>query len=105
MIVSFVILVCHYLNSSTYLFGITHFRYQSPLFIHTILSQMHIPHMTISMVTNNTVNSYTLQMQTSSEHFSMAIRDIIDHFDWGYNHNELVFIYEKQTSKKIGNLF
>lgn len=61
---------------------------------------MHIPHMTISMVTNNTVNSYTLQMQTSSEHFSMAIRDIIDHFDWGYNHNELVFIYEKQSSKK-----
>jgi hypothetical protein len=61
---------------------------------------MHIPHMAISMITNNTIDSYTLQMQTSSEHFSIAIRDMIDHFDWGYDHNKLVFIYEKQTSKK-----
>ncbi|UJR28089.1 hypothetical protein I4U23_009345 [Adineta vaga] len=90
--------LCYFLNSTTYLFGITHFRYQSPIFIHTILSQMHIPHMTVSMIANNSLNSYTLQMQTSSEYFSMAIRDIIDHFDWGYNHNELVFIYEKQSS-------
>jgi hypothetical protein len=52
------------------------------------------------MTTNNPINSYTLQMQTSTEYFSMAIRDLIDHFDWGYNHNKLVFIYEKQTSKR-----
>ncbi|CAF0901674.1 unnamed protein product [Adineta ricciae] len=90
--------LCYFLNSTTYLFGITHFRYQSPTFIHTVLSQMHIPHMSVSMVTNSSMNSYTLQMQTSSEHFSMAIRDLIDHFDWGYDHNELVFIYEKQSS-------
>jgi len=94
------ILVCQYLNSTSFLFGITHFRHQSPLFLHTILSQMHIPHMSISMIPNNTINSYTLQMQTSSECFSMAIRDLIDHFDWGYDHNKLVFIYEKQNSKE-----
>ncbi len=93
------ILVCQLLNSTNFLFGITHFRSQSPLFLHTILSQMHIPHMSLSMIPNNTINSYTLQMQTSSECFSMAIRDLIDHFDWGYAHNKLVFIYEKQTSK------
>jgi hypothetical protein len=52
------------------------------------------------MIPNNTINSYTLQMQTSSECFSMAIRDLIDHFDWGYDHNKLVFIYEKQNSKE-----
>ncbi|CAF3729328.1 unnamed protein product [Adineta steineri] len=90
--------LCQFLNTTSYLFAITHFRYQTPIFIHTILSQMHIPHIAISMIANNTINSYTLQMQTSSEHFSMAIRDIIDHFDWGYNQNELVFIYEKQSS-------
>jgi hypothetical protein len=61
---------------------------------------MHIPHMSISMTTNNTLNSYTLHMQTTLEQFSTAIRDMIDHFDWGYDHNKLVFIYEKQTSKK-----
>jgi hypothetical protein len=61
---------------------------------------MHIPHISISMTTNNTINSYTLHMQTSLEQFSMAIRDLIDHFDWGYDHNKLVFIYEKQTSRK-----
>jgi hypothetical protein len=94
------ILVCQYLNSTNYLFGLTHFRSQSPLFLHTILSQMHIPHMSISMIPNNTLNSYTLQMQTSSEEFSTAIRDLIDHFNWGYDDNKLVFIYEKQTSRK-----
>jgi len=57
------------------------------------------------MTTNNPINSYTLQMQTSTEYFSMAIRDLIDHFDWGYNHNKLVFIYEKQTSKRKQNFF
>jgi len=61
---------------------------------------MHIPHMSISMITNNTINSYTLQMQTSSDHFSTAMRDLIDYFDWGYDNNKLVFIYEKQTSKR-----
>lgn len=92
-------LVCQHLNSSTFLFAITHFRHQSPLSLHTILSQMHIPHMSISMIPNNTVNSYTLQMQTSVESFSTALRDLIEHFDWGYEHNKLVFIYERQTSK------
>jgi hypothetical protein len=53
------------------------------------------------MISNNTINSYTLQMQLSSEYFSMAIRDLVDHFDWGYDHNKLVFIYEKKTSKKF----
>jgi hypothetical protein len=38
-------------------------------------------------------------MQTSSEEFSTAIRDLIDHFNWGYDDNKLVFIYEKQTSR------
>jgi hypothetical protein len=61
---------------------------------------MHIPHMSISMITNNTINSYTLQMQPSSEYFSTAMRDLTDHFDWGYDNNKLVFIYEKQTSKR-----
>ena len=60
---------------------------------------MHVPHMAISMLPHPVVNSYTLHMQTSSKHFSMAIRDIIDHFDWGYDHNKLVFIYEKHTSE------
>lgn len=92
------ILVCQYLNSTNYLFGITHFRFQSPIFLHTILSQMHIPHMSVSMTTNNTINSYTLQMQNCIETFSTAIRDLVDHFDWGYDQNKLVFIYEKQTS-------
>ena len=53
------------------------------------------------MIANNTINSYTLQMQTSSEQFSMAIRDLVEYYDWGYGHNKLVFIYEKQTSKFI----
>ena len=61
---------------------------------------MHIPHMSISMIPNNTINSYTLQMQTSSEYFSMAMRDLIDHFNWGYEHDKLVFVYEKQISTK-----
>ena len=95
----FFFLVCQHLNSSSFLFGITHFRQQSPLSLHAILSQMHIPHMSISMIPNNTINSYTLQMQTSLESFSTALRDLIEHFDWGYEHNKLVFIYEKQTSK------
>ncbi len=56
--------------------------------------------MSISMITNNTINSYTLQMQPSSEYFSTAMRDLTDHFDWGYDNNKLVFIYEKQTSKR-----
>ncbi|CAF3683754.1 unnamed protein product [Rotaria sp. Silwood1] len=63
---------------------------------------MHIPHMAVSMTTSNATNSYTLHMQTSSEHLSMAIRDIIDHFDWGYDHNKLLFVYEKH--KKNGFL-
>jgi hypothetical protein len=91
--------VCQYLNSTNYLFAITHFRFQSPLFIHRLLSQMHIPHIALSMLSNHTIGSYTLQMQTSVDYFSMAIRDLIDHFDWGYDHNRLVFIYEKQTSR------
>ena len=98
-------LVCQNLNSTNYLFAITHFRSYSPIFLHTLLSQMHIPHVSISMATNNTINSYTLHMQTSLEQFSMAIRDLIDHFDWGYDHNKLVFIYEKQTSRKEFFLF
>ncbi|CAF0857800.1 unnamed protein product [Rotaria sordida] len=90
--------LCQHLNSTNYLFVITHFRYQSPKFVHTTLSQMHIPHMAVSMTTSNAANSYTLHMQTSSEDLSMAIRDIIDHFDWGYDHNKLLFIYEKHTT-------
>ncbi|CAM4762379.1 unnamed protein product [Rotaria magnacalcarata] len=89
---------CQHLNSSNYLFAITHFRYQTPTHLHTILSQMHIPHLSISMIPNNTKNGYTLHMQTSSEHLSMALRDIIDYFDWGYDHNKLLFVYEKHTT-------
>ncbi|CAF3297692.1 unnamed protein product [Rotaria sp. Silwood2] len=90
--------LCQHLNSTNYLFAITHFRYQSPVFVHGILSQMHIPHMAVSMTTSNATNSYTLHMQTSSEHLSMAIRDIIDHFKWGYDHSKLLFVYEKYQS-------
>ena len=97
--------MCQYLNSSTFLFGISHFRHQSPLSLHTILSQIHIPHLSISMIPNNTINSYTLQMQTSLEEFSLALRDLIDHFDWGYEHNKLVFIYEKQIGKNNEKTF
>lgn len=91
-------ILCQYLNTSAYLFGITHFRIQSPNFLHTILSQMQIPHMSVSIIPNNTVDSYTLQMQTSSDSFSMALRDLIDHFGWGLEHDKLVFLYDKQTS-------
>ncbi len=39
-------------------------------------------------------------MQTSSDHFSTAMRDLVDYFDWGYDNNKLVFIYEKPASKR-----
>lgn len=97
----YVLLVCYHVNSTNYLFAITHFRYESPIFIHTVLSQMHIPHIAVSMIRNATLNSYTLQMQTSSEQMSMAIRDIVDYFDWGYNHNKILFVYEKHTSNRF----
>lgn len=93
-------LVCQHMNTSGYLFGITHFRVKSPHFLHTILSQMQIPHMSISIVPNNTIDSYTLQMQTSSDSFSLALRDLIDHFGWGFEHDKLVFLYEKHTSRR-----
>lgn len=59
---------------------------------------MQIPHLSISMLSPYQANNYTLHMQTDAESFSGALRDIIDHLEWGYDHNKLVFIYEKKTS-------
>lgn len=38
-------------------------------------------------------------MQPSSNYLGIAMRELVDHFDWGYANNKIVFIYEKQTSK------
>ena len=96
----FFLLVCQYLNSTNYFFAITHFRFQSPSVLHRLLTQIRIPHLSVNSLSNMTLNSYTLHMQPSSHHYSLAIHDLVEHFDWGHEHNKLVFIYERQSSRK-----